>query len=58
MIQEMVINLMEAYGKRRDDGDKFLIGIPQTLFKFHPDYDLALDKIIKLINPYRTGQKA
>ena len=25
MIQEIVINLMEAYGKRRDDGDKFLI---------------------------------
>ena len=29
MIQEIVINLMEAYGKRRDDGDKFLIGIWQ-----------------------------
>ena len=29
MIQEIVINLMEAYGKRRDDGEKFLIGIWQ-----------------------------
>jgi len=29
MIQDIVINLMEAYGKRRDDGEKFLIGIWQ-----------------------------
>ena len=29
MIQDRVINLMKAYGKRRDVGDKFLIGIWQ-----------------------------
>ena len=42
MIQEMVINLMEAYGKRRDDGDQFLIGIWQKALGGCSDDDLRI----------------
>jgi len=42
MIQEMVVNLMEAYGKRRDDNDKFLIGIWQKALAECGDDDLRI----------------
>ena len=42
MIQEMVINLMEAYGKRRDDGDQFLIGIWQKALGGCSEDDLRI----------------
>ena len=42
MIQEMVINLMEAYGKRRDDGDKFLIEIWQKALDGLSQEDLRI----------------
>ncbi len=41
---------LEIRGKFRDKfqmpSDKTLIGIPQSLFKFHPDYDNVLERII------------
>ena len=42
MIEEMVVNLMEAYGKRRDDGDKFLIEIWQKALDGLSQEDLRI----------------